>query len=128
MIPGRTYFIEHFKTELDMLTRFVDYVQSTRVQSLSYFNGHGFDLPMLMERLRRLEWNSFCNNKPHAKYQYNISFSHWRDVGAIRYRKKDKSKNCKLEALRKYIKDNAIEADESCFGNVSDDGEGEAEK
>lgn len=125
MEPGKTYFIEPFLTEKALLERFVEYVKETRCHSMAYFNGHKFDLPMVMNRMAKLGVNGMREEKGVKQRKFKFSFSYRYDEGYIKYHRTDKTKNYKLEAMKQYIEDERrrMVLEDDSLVNLFDDNE-----
>eukprot|EP00058_Branchiostoma_floridae_P005675 XP_002591163.1 hypothetical protein BRAFLDRAFT_105365 [Branchiostoma floridae] len=92
--------MRYFKTETHLLSAFIDYVRNCKCHIVGYFNGHKFDLPFIVARLKYLKMTNYISY--HSKVQMdnesrprhiNFSLTNRLDQIQIKYRRKPNKKN-----------------------------------
>ena len=89
--------VKYYEQEKNLLLAFLAYIRNANVHTVGYFNGHKFDLPFIIARLRYLKLSACVSAK-----QTGVSLTHREDSGLITQRRKGASKTYKSDAIKNY--------------------------
>ena len=117
---GKTFHVHEYSDEAQTIHEFLNYVRNTNAMSMTYFNGHSFDLPFVMYRVDAMKMiENSVKSKFRKKFvtgvgsdgykrKFDISFTHMRDAASILYDRKDRGVNHKKNAVEKHLHEERV--------------------